>query len=87
MSEMMQDTIEIQEIMNRSYGVPNDFDEAELEAELEGLGDMDLEGDLNFVKDLPTPISNGTNNTIINNNSNTLNTSNGIDEFGLPTYS
>ena len=88
MSEMMQDTIEIQEIMNRSYGVPNDFDEADLEAELEGLGDMDLEGDLNFVKDLPIPISNGAiNNTNNTNNSNISNTSNGIDEFGLPTYS
>ena len=91
MTEMMQDTIEIQEIMNRSYGVP-EFDEVELEAELEGLGDMDLEGDLNFITDIPNPISNGTNNKI-NNTSNTLNTlnisktSSQVDEFGLPTYS
>lgn len=37
MTDMMQDAAEIQEIMSRAYGLPEDVDEADLEAELEAL--------------------------------------------------
>ncbi|KAF0742386.1 hypothetical protein Ae201684_002660 [Aphanomyces euteiches] len=39
MADMMQDMSEIQEILGRSYGLGQDIDESELEAELEGLED------------------------------------------------
>ncbi len=39
---MLEDANEIQEVLGRSYGTP-DVDEADLEAELDALGDMDLE--------------------------------------------
>ncbi|RHY64472.1 hypothetical protein DYB30_000514 [Aphanomyces astaci] len=39
MADMMDDMNEIQEILGRSYGVGQDIDESELEAELEGLED------------------------------------------------
>lgn len=37
MADMMQDAAEIQEIMSRAYELPEDVDEADLEAELEAL--------------------------------------------------
>ncbi|KAF0694640.1 Aste57867_14479 [Aphanomyces stellatus] len=39
MADMMEDMNEIQEILGRSYGLGQDVDESELEAELEGLED------------------------------------------------
>ncbi|ETW08927.1 hypothetical protein H310_01410 [Aphanomyces invadans] len=39
MADMMEDMNEIQEILGRSYGIGQDIDESQLEAELEGLED------------------------------------------------
>merc|ERR1712023_597811 len=39
MEDMMMDSEEIMGIMGRSYGISNDIDEDELEAELDALGD------------------------------------------------
>merc|ERR1712141_184329 len=39
MEDMMMDSNEIMDVMGRSYGVGNDIDEHELEAELDALGD------------------------------------------------
>ncbi len=39
MADMLEDMNEIQEVMGRSYGIGDDIDESELEAELEGLED------------------------------------------------
>eukprot|EP00003_Mantamonas_plastica_P003941 TRINITY_DN130_c0_g1_i10.p1 TRINITY_DN130_c0_g1~~TRINITY_DN130_c0_g1_i10.p1 ORF type:complete len:205 (-),score=50.83 TRINITY_DN130_c0_g1_i10:714-1328(-) len=39
MEDMMYMNEEIQDVMSREYGIPDDFDEADLEAELEGLDD------------------------------------------------
>lgn len=45
MADLMEQGNDIQEAMGRSYDVPEDVDEAELDAELEALGDeADLEG-------------------------------------------
>ena len=38
MEDMMLEANEIQEVMSRSYGINDDIDEAELEAEFDALG-------------------------------------------------
>lgn len=42
MEDLMEDTNEIQEILGRAYGTPEDIDDADLEAELDMLGEMDM---------------------------------------------
>lgn len=55
MQDMMADANEVQEALGRSYGVP-DVDEAELEAELEALGDEVLQDtDTSFLDEVSTP--------------------------------
>ncbi|KAI9347175.1 Snf7 family [Zopfochytrium polystomum] len=39
MEDLLEQANEVQEIMGRSYGLPEDIDEADLEAELDALGD------------------------------------------------
>eukprot|EP00935_MAST-01C_sp_MAST-1C-sp1_P001440 g1440.t1 len=46
MEELLFDMNEIQETLGRSYGVPDEFDEADLEDELAALDDLDLEDDI-----------------------------------------
>jgi len=43
LADLMEDSEEINEIMGRSYGLPDDVDEEDLDAELEALDDLDLE--------------------------------------------
>ena len=43
LEDMMLENEEIQDVLSRSYGVSADVDEADLEAELDMLGDMDFE--------------------------------------------
>lgn len=56
LEDMMADSNEIQEAMSRSYAVP-DVDDAELEAELEALGDEIHTGetDTSFLDEVATP--------------------------------
>ena len=55
MQDMMADANEIQEALGRTYGVP-DVDEAELEAELEALGDeWQKEKDTSFLDEITAP--------------------------------
>lgn len=55
MQDMMQDANEVQEALSRTYGVP-DVDEAELEAELEALGDeLQKDTDTSFLDEVATP--------------------------------
>ena len=49
LADMMEDANMIQESLGRTYGLPDDIDEEDLEAELEGLGDYDLEEDASFL--------------------------------------
>merc|ERR550514_2680391 len=46
LSDMMEDAQEIQEIMGQSYGVPDDFDEDDMMAELDMLEDEIIQEDL-----------------------------------------
>ena len=39
LAEMMEDNDEIQEALSRCYATPDDLDEADLDAELDALGD------------------------------------------------
>ena len=43
MEDMMLEANEIQEVMSRSYGINDDIDEAELEAEFDALGTFKVE--------------------------------------------
>merc|ERR1712038_1952834 len=47
--DMMMDSEEIMGIMGRSYGIGNDIDEDELEAELDALGDDLLDEDSSYL--------------------------------------
>ncbi|KAJ2755522.1 Vacuolar protein-sorting-associated protein 60 [Coemansia pectinata] len=49
MEELLEQANEVQELMGRSYNLPDDIDEHDLEAELDALGD-----DLNFEEDVPS---------------------------------
>lgn len=54
LEELMQDAGEINEIMSRSYGVPDYLDEADLDAELDALGEFEGIGDASYADALPT---------------------------------
>merc|ERR1712107_429237 len=41
MADLLEQNEEIQDALSRSYGVGEDFDEADLDAELDALGDLD----------------------------------------------
>merc|ERR1712066_746921 len=82
MEDMMMDSEEIMGIMGRSYGIGNDIDEDELEAELDALGDDLLDEDSSYLDsvdnqsvNLPSIPANkiGENRPVAE-----------IDEFGLP---
>jgi len=72
----MYEANEIQEVMGRSYGIGDDIDEAELEAEFDALGDDFLaDNDSSFLDEIATP-----NAPTSNPGEDTGET----DEFGLP---
>lgn len=53
MQDLIESATEIQETLGRSYGVPDEIDEADLEAELDALGD-----DLNEIDETPSYLQN-----------------------------
>ncbi|KAJ1951202.1 Vacuolar protein-sorting-associated protein 60 [Linderina macrospora] len=53
MAELLEQANEVQELMGRSYNLPEDVDEQDLEAELDALGD-----DLDFTEDVPSYLNN-----------------------------
>merc|ERR1711887_360769 len=55
MEDMMLEANEIQEVMSRSYGINDDIDEAELEAEFDALGDDFLADNDSSYLDIETP--------------------------------
>merc|ERR1711941_78528 len=78
LEDMMEEANEIQEVLGRSYGVP-EIDEDDLEAELDALGDeMLLDDDTSYLDTNPT-MPEIPSTTPGNTNSNTE-----VDEFGLP---
>lgn len=69
---------EIQDVMSRSYGIGDDIDEADLEAEFDALGDDFLgEGESSFLDEISTPNAPDT-------NPGTSEATEETDEFGLP---
>ena len=55
LTEMMQDSAEINEVLSRSYETPDSYvDEADLEAELGALNEMDMESAGGYLDALPT---------------------------------
>merc|ERR1712061_756382 len=82
MEDMMMDSEEIMGIMGRSYGIGNDIDEDELEAELEALGDDLLDEDSSYLdavdnQSISLP-------SIPGNKIGAKKPVSEIDEFGLP---
>lgn len=49
MEDLLEDSNEIQEILGRSYGCPDEIDEDDLEAELDALGDMDFDAEASLM--------------------------------------
>lgn len=88
MDDIMMDQEEIQEVMGRSLGDMEDVDEADLEAELEGLDDefMDDEiGDLTEVPDYVDSVDIPTApDTVPSIPEPTKTPASGVDEYGLP---
>lgn len=54
LAEMMAESAEVQEILGRSYGMPMDIDDADLEAELAGLGELQDAEDTSYLDALPS---------------------------------
>jgi charged multivesicular body protein 5 len=50
LEDLMEQSNEIQEVMGRSYGMP-EIDDDELEAELDALGDELLDNDASYLDD------------------------------------
>jgi charged multivesicular body protein 5 len=83
MEDMMMDSEKIMGIMGRSYGIGNDIDEDELEAELDALGDDLFDEDssyLDAVDNQSVNLPSIPGNKIGENNRPVAE----IDEFGLP---
>lgn len=60
LSDMMEDAAEIQEIMGQSYGVPDDFDEDDMMAELDMIEDEIIQEDLmGSAPDVPSYVNSG----------------------------
>ncbi|KAG2179637.1 hypothetical protein INT44_006485 [Umbelopsis vinacea] len=79
MEDLMEQANEVQESLGRSYNLPDDVDEADLEAELDALGD-----DLNFEEeDVPSYLQD---NVEVPTGLNSENADGNVqvDEFGLP---
>ncbi|KAM7448480.1 Charged multivesicular body protein 5 [Porites harrisoni] len=83
MADMLEIANEVQETLGRTYGMPDDLDEADLEAELEALGDdLALDEDTSYLDEVPAP-----SDTIPGEqDSSGTKTQDGVqvDEFGLP---
>jgi len=79
MADLMDDTNEMQEIMAQTYGAP-ECDEAELEAELACLEDLNFEDDSIFSEIGPTPAG----GLEVPSTAEPEKVATGEDEYGLP---
>ena len=60
LSDMMEDAAEIQEIMGQSYGVPDDFDEDDMMADLDMIEDEIIQEDLmGSAPEVPSYVNSG----------------------------
>eukprot|EP00051_Salpingoeca_urceolata_P007638 m.99228 g.99228 ORF g.99228 m.99228 type:complete len:221 (+) comp15325_c0_seq1:292-954(+) len=80
LEDMLEDHSEIQDVLSRSYAAP-DVDEADLEAELDALGDWEPDlGESNLLDEAMAPaVPNSEPGSAI-----AQPTPGGVDEFGLP---
>jgi charged multivesicular body protein 5 len=86
LEDMMEEANEIQETLGRSYGMPEDIDEDDLEAELDALGDdLALDDDQSYLDEAASapaaPVG-----LPSHSESSGSRTAEGVrvDEFGLP---
>jgi charged multivesicular body protein 5 len=80
LEDLMEQTNEIQEVMGRSYGMP-ELDDDELEAELSALGDeLQLDEDTSYLDDAVTAPSAPTSEPGAESSRGDIS----VDEFGLP---
>jgi len=79
MEDLMEQANEVQESLGRSYNLPDDIDEADLEAELDALGD-----DLNFEEEEVPSYLQGDVEVPTGLNSENADGNVQVDEFGLP---
>mmetsp|Transcript_43931 Transcript_43931/g.64549 ORF Transcript_43931/g.64549 Transcript_43931/m.64549 type:complete len:221 (-) Transcript_43931:502-1164(-) len=81
LADMMEDMNEVNDTLARSYGMPNEVDEADLEAELDMLGDeLEEEGEMetpSYLQDTPLPPTTLPGSKVPSAPS-------GVDEYGLP---
>eukprot|EP00128_Syssomonas_multiformis_P012808 Colp12_sorted_trinity150504_noHs@20743 len=83
MEDMLEQASEIQEALSRTYGVPDDIDEADLEAELEAL---ELEGDMDSsYLDEATKAPDAPDTLPSEPSSSKTPAAVSVDEFGLPS--
>ena len=83
MADMLEDANEVQEVLGRSYGMP-EIDEDDLEAELDALGDdFALDEDTSYLDDAmnapDAPAKEPGADSVATNQDGVL-----VDEFGLP---
>ncbi|TPX38082.1 hypothetical protein SmJEL517_g00319 [Synchytrium microbalum] len=82
MEDLLDQANEVQEALGRTYGLPDDLDEADLEAELDALGDelaVEEEGEPSYLQEATAEPE------LPNVGSTKLPSSNSkVDEFGLP---
>lgn len=81
MAELMEDFNEINEALGRNFATPEDLDEADLDAELEMLGDELEEEELETEDATPSYLMPATPNDAIGEPAEATKT----DEFGLPS--
>jgi len=53
MEDLLEDTNEMQEVLGRAYGCPDELNDEDLEAELDALGDMDFDMESDLLPDMP----------------------------------
>lgn len=88
MTDLLEDMEEMQEIMGRSYGIGDEIDDADLEAELDGLEDeweseqLGLDaGEPSYLAESTTALPDAPTAAPAQQKK-----AQGVDEFGLPTY-
>ncbi|EDO49015.1 predicted protein [Nematostella vectensis] len=85
MADMMEQANEIQESLGRTYGLPDDIDEADLDAELEALGDdLALDEDTSYLDEVNAPAAPDTVPGERDPSGSRTQDGIAVDEFGLP---
>lgn len=88
LADMMEEMNEVQDVLGRSYDVGEDIDEADLDAELDALGDdLELDDEIGLSDDTPAYLQPAAPTNLPENPTNIPSTpapQQSVDEFGLP---